>query len=469
MTYPATGRWPEPNSLWLSAAFLGEDSSDVIQDAAIHMYPEERPGWCTIDKVGCDGKTTLTYMGGEHLCVVRDDNNDSNDTDDDDDDDDDNYQQPPLVLGGRAGEPLQDPAALALQNGKGFILPPSESFRLRGMAPTPQGLPGSAALALKDAPKWFHGDADDDKAAVVFSSNTKNDVDETTFLTGGSFRVRTVEIAAAAGYYNANSPKRNLVKNNKSKISVSVFEVANPTAEDGCDLDSPRSTFCGGVLWPGSQAAAEALVKLATSPKNEKGSDRDGVSLLLLANQRVLEIGAGTGLVSLAAALLGAKEVIATDASTATLELIEAAAAAQDLSSVVRTQIFDLVENDNDDDLVVLLRNNNNNNNDDSEEDLVDFAVAADLLYSEELAKGVARACAKLQRLYGATIIVTDSQERHREDFLTELKRCSGEDAASKENKLEFEATVLGGYTGWSYADDSDVTVDEITIGVLII
>ena len=34
MTYPATGRWPEPHSLWLSAAFLGDDDAGIN---VIHM------------------------------------------------------------------------------------------------------------------------------------------------------------------------------------------------------------------------------------------------------------------------------------------------------------------------------------------------------------------------------------------------------------------------------------------------
>ena len=44
MNYPKVGRWPEPNTLWLSAAFLPDDADDFGD--VIHMYPEERPDWC---------------------------------------------------------------------------------------------------------------------------------------------------------------------------------------------------------------------------------------------------------------------------------------------------------------------------------------------------------------------------------------------------------------------------------------
>lgn len=418
MTYPATGRWPEPNSLWLSAAFLGEQASDVVADNVIHMYPEERPGWCTIDKAGCDGSETLTYMGGEHICVVRDEN-----------------EKPALVLGGRAGAPQQDPAA-SLEDHKEYILPPSESFRLRGLAPSPNGLPGSAALPLRDPPLWLSEVCRDGDAAV---SNKPTDYSD--------FRVRTVDVAI----------------NTDQKVSVSVFEVADPTGWDGCDVDSPRSKFCGGVLWPGSQGAAEALARVALS-KVQTTMTAKIESDLLLENYRVVEIGAGTGLVSLAAAIMGAKEVIASDASTATLELIEAAAAAQDLADVVRTEVFDVVALKDDDENDTILNQLSGGNG-------IDFAVAADLLYSAELAKGLARICAKLKER-GATIIVTDTQRRHRSVFLEELDRCilllrDKDNNAMPRRSLEFEAAILEGYTGWSYADGADITVDEVTVGVL--
>ena len=142
------------------------------------------------------------------------------------------------------------------------------------------------------------------------------------------------------------------------------------------------------------------------------------------------------------AASLGATEVVATDASPGVLELIEAAAAAQDLG-VVRTQVFDFLG----DAAASPVRG-------------VDIAVAADLLYTEEITRAVARTCAAL-KTGGAAVIVTDSQRRHRDAFLDELDRCL------PRADREFEATTVSDYTGWSYPDAGDVSVEAITVGVL--
>ena len=259
MNYPASGRWPEPNTLWLSAAFLGDDAFNLgTGDGVIHMYPEERPSWTTIDQADCDPEQ-LTYMGGDAMCVVREE-----------------PASPVLILGGRSGEPDLDPA-------KGVMaVPPSESFRLRGAAPVPRQLPGSAAIA-EASPAWLEGGGPVKPPPWLLPE-------------GSDFRVRSVQVAGAPS-------------------SIAVFEVANPTDADGCDLDSPRASLCGGVLWPGARSAAEALTR-----HNLKGA-------------RVVEIGAGTGLVSLVAASLGAADALATDASIATLELVEATAASHDLKA----------------------------------------------------------------------------------------------------------------------------------------
>ena len=364
MNYPASGRWPEPNTLWLSAAFLGDDAFDT--DGAIHMYPEERPSWCAIDEAGCTSDS-LTYMGGEHACVVREED----------------PRTPMLILGGRAGAPSLDPAAM-------LPVPPTESFRLRGVAPLPDGLPGSATLA-QPQPEWV------ERGGPV--SPYVSPLPE-----GSDFRVRAVEIRGVP-------------------IPVSVFEVADPTAEDGCDPDSPRSSLCGGVLWPGARCAAEALARWP------------------VASSRVIEIGAGTGLVSMVAAILGADDALATDASTATLELIEAASSSQDLH--VRTAVLDLLDGNA------------------PFPESADIVVAADLLYNEELSRAVARACARLAKR-GAGLIVTDSQVRWRAAFSEELASCLGVDEAA----VQFEERALGAVTGWSYADGADATY-EVRVAVL--
>lgn len=205
---------------------------------------------------------------------------------------------------------------------------------------------------------------------------------------------------------------------------VNIFEVRDPTDIDGCDVDSERSHLCGGVLWPGARTAAHSL---ACGP---------------LAGKRVMEVGAGTGLASMAAAMLGAADVLATDHSSETLELIEAAARAQGLCQL-RVGLLDLLDDD-----APLPAD-------------VDVAVAADLLYSEELARAVARTCARLARR-GAALIVTDSQHRWSNAFAEELAHCLGASEAAP----KFEQRALGAVTGWSYADGADATY-EVTVNLL--
>ena len=90
----------------------------------------------------------------------------------------------------------------------------------------------------------------------------------------------------------------------------------------------------------------------------------------------------------------------------------------------------------------------------------VDIAVAADLLYTEEITRAVARTCSALT-VGGATVIVTDSQRRHRGAFLDELDRCL------PPADREFEETTVSDYTGWSYPDAGDISVEAIAVGVL--
>ena len=107
-----------------------------------------------------------------------------------------------------------------------------------------------------------------------------------------------------------------------------------PPPPTRCDVDSPRARLCGGILWPGARTAAEVVAAKArpassddpTTAFNTNGS-LHGVSLM--------EMGCGTGLVSLTAAALGAKDVFATDHSPDTLALVESAGSAQNLT--VRT------------------------------------------------------------------------------------------------------------------------------------
>lgn len=118
--------------------------------------------------------------------------------------------------------------------------------------------------------------------------------------------------------------------------------------------------------------------------------------------QRVLELGAGTGLCSLTAASSGAASVLATDVSELALQLLSSAAAEQGLA--VRTARLDAL--------------------DASSQPLppADLLVLSDLFVTEELARGHARRCAEALASGYSRVLVVDPGRSTREGFLRELE-----------------------------------------------
>ena len=449
MTYPASGRWPEPNTLWLSAAFLGDGQLGSEDGApaptppdAFHMYPEERPQWCAIEEDGCDG-TSLTYMGGDHTCVIRDA---------------DLYGPAALSLAGRAGEPRQDPAGDrdageggedATSAGTGTRVPPGEAFRLRGTGPIPAELPGSTAVAV-DPPEWLDvkrsdGTLPSADAPVAFGSNL-------------DWHPRTVKISGVG--------------------AITVFEVwrseleqfvsGDADGKDGgfCDADSPRPDLCGGVVWPGARLAAEYLLSSGMVDLGGKDGAGGGNGKM----RTVMEIGAGTGLISLAAAKYGGSvggrvDILATDASVATLELIEAAAAAQDLG--VRTAVVDFVGKGSEE-------KDGSGTVGKSVAEILGASggggyghvvvVAADLLYSPQLARAAVKWLAAIWN-EGGEVIVTDSQIRCCGDFLDELGKHMIRDGDYDGGELAFVRDTQE-VTGYSYEEGGDMTF-PMNLGLL--
>jgi predicted nicotinamide N-methyase len=132
----------------------------------------------------------------------------------------------------------------------------------------------------------------------------------------------------------------------------------------------------GAVLWSSAVILAAAIL--------EGGPLQDRV---------VLELGAGTGLCSLAAAKRGAR-VVATDADDAALALLATAAAAQKLPVEVRR--FDVF--------------------DDAPLPAADVVVMADVMYEPGLALGMARrAVQAIER--GSQVLVADPGRAFRSIF----------------------------------------------------
>ena len=133
----------------------------------------------------------------------------------------------------------------------------------------------------------------------------------------------------------------------------------------------------GSVLWPSATTVSMRLLQLDLKEKT------------------VLELGTGTGLVSLTAALSGAKSVLATDYSLFSLSLVEKARDLQQppiAAGILTTQYFDIK------DLNVPLPP-------------ADVVVIADLLYDKGLAVAAGkRVCEAYKR--GSMVIVGNSPGR---------------------------------------------------------
>jgi len=166
----------------------------------------------------------------------------------------------------------------------------------------------------------------------------------------------------------------------------------------------------GAVLWPAAYAIAEKLL----SDPNYRSK---------LQHQTILELGAGTGLVSLALSLAGAKHVIATDYETIPLKLMEYSARYLN-PKIVSTNTCLQIEDHSISYQLLDMRDYS------SPLPAADVVVATDIMYEPKTGTAMARrAVEALQR--GSTVLVGDSPGRPgRQAFLEELKRLGVQDFA---------------------------------------
>lgn len=180
----------------------------------------------------------------------------------------------------------------------------------------------------------------------------------------------------------------------------------------------------GLVCWPGSVVAAQEMKEYRQQ---------------LIAGKRVLLLGAGVGVEAQAAAMLGAKHVIATDIHPTTLKLLEYGAEQAGLSSIIKTQVLDL----------------------NSIEPLpeCDTLIVADVLYNERLALLVMKRIleSQLQNSVPPAVLVSDSQ-RFVTDFDVLLSAKLQENGLP--DKVEWVSRWLPTFTGSGVLVDSDQTYD---------
>ena len=156
----------------------------------------------------------------------------------------------------------------------------------------------------------------------------------------------------------------------------------------GSAIDDPY----GVVLWPAAQVVASAVASLD------------------LAGKSVVELGCGTGLVSLTAAACGAASVLATDYRAEPLELLRASLARSSAhlgrELHIDTALFDIKA---------------------AHEPLptAHLVVAADLLYQRSTSVALARRCVEALRAPGCeAVLVGDLGRPGRQAFLDELRAC---------------------------------------------
>jgi len=159
---------------------------------------------------------------------------------------------------------------------------------------------------------------------------------------------------------------------------VRIYEAESQDAALDAAIETDSDPF-GACCWPSAVVAARSIAA------------RDGV-----AGLRILELGAGTGLASAAAARLGA-DVVATDVSDISLELLRRAAA----DGAFDVQLLDFTDSD----AVAALGD-------------FDIIVAADTLYEEAIARATARV---VRASRGACIVVDPGRPDGRRAFLDEL------------------------------------------------
>ena len=222
-----------------------------------------------------------------------------------------------------------------------------------------------------------------------------------------------------------------------SDWSITVWEWENPAQVIDSYWEAQRQNAMlvrdsrlldpfGLVSWPGSVVAAQELCL------HQKAAVND---------QRVLVLGAGVGIEAQAAAILGAKEVLATDIHPTTLQQLAFGASQEPKikSGVIQTQIFDLFGTD------PIMGNS------------FDLLIVADVLYNEQLASQV---CCRIAEAVAQNpkirVLVTDSQ-RFVPTFATELQARLGDQV---KDPVEWKEQKLEGFTGSGVCIDEDQTYD---------
>jgi len=147
-------------------------------------------------------------------------------------------------------------------------------------------------------------------------------------------------LTALISYAESLAVSSNKVRNDILGININPVPLFNddttsPFTYAVSDITKlqPNNNFLATQVWPASRMAAEQLIFLQSLNKQQHNEIKS-----------ICELGCGPGLPSIAAAKLLDCNVIATDIDPLALELVNAAAYDQKLSSKIRTEIVDLTK-----------------------------------------------------------------------------------------------------------------------------
>lgn len=200
-------------------------------------------------------------------------------------------------------------------------------------------------------------------------------IDHATILTTGtatlppmvSIPCQTVNVDENKSSNTSNNKAINTVEG-KSPVTTMIQEIVKPPSTDALydwyvsKLQTPDADPSWGAVWP-----------TAVSLTNHLHANPD-----LVRNRKVVELGAGVGLLGLTAAALGAKQVTLTDREPFALHCALASAACNGLSGVVKGAILDWCNIDSE------LANS------------ADILLASDVLYDQETIDAFAQACKRI-------------------------------------------------------------------------
>jgi len=246
--------------------------------------------------------------------------------------------------------------------------------------------------------------------AAIVHDEQQGGVDKLYTVEGLKCREITIDLWSSSTLYNRGDSRMQITileatAESQEQLVMMALDEEVGNHEDKVGVDLSHEDPYGSVLWPAASAVASYMLDEIPD----------------IREKSILEVGTGTGLVSLAAYKAGAKEVLATDYEEIPLVLLRKAAnllssaghycnkPKDGCETILKTSLFDICDFD-------------------ANLPQADVLVAADIMYEPKTGKAMAR------RVYealdrGYRVLVGDSPGRAgRPAFLSELRSLLKDD-----------------------------------------